>query len=91
MAITPLTVTPGAMQQLVSTPGVQLTTIPVTIPLINTAATVPITLQSQFWVEGHKQEQEDSKRVVEVKLDKEKTEGSQEEDTQGEDDTQRSH
>ena len=43
-----------------------------------------------MWVEGHEAEQEDSERVVEVKLDKEETEGSQEENTQGEDDTQRS-
>ena len=90
MAITPITVTAGVMQQLMSIPGVYLTTIPVTILLTSTAATVPITLQSQFWVEGHQPEQEDSERVVEVELDKEDTDGLQEENTQGEDDTQSS-
>ena len=76
ITVTPLTVMAWVMQQLVRTPEFQLTTIPVTIPLTSTAATVPVTLQSQLWVEGHKQEQEDHERVVEVKRNKEETEGS---------------
>ena len=47
-------------------------------------------MQHQLWVEGHQLEQEDSERVVEVKLDKEEMEESQEENTQREDDTQSS-
>ena len=41
-AVTPLTVTAGTMQQLIETPGVQITTIPVTIPLTTTETTMVV-------------------------------------------------
>ena len=43
--VTPLNVTAGVMQQLISTPDVQVTTIPVTIPLMNTAGAEPLSFQ----------------------------------------------
>ena len=41
-AVTPLTVTAGTMQQLIETPGVQITMIPVTIPLSTTESTMVV-------------------------------------------------
>ena len=41
-AVTPLTVTAGTMQQLMETPGVQIMTIPVTIPLTTTETTMVV-------------------------------------------------
>ena len=41
-AVTPLTVTAGIMQQLIETPGVQITMIPVTIPLPTTKPTMVV-------------------------------------------------
>ena len=41
-AVSPLTVTAGTMQQLIETPGVQITTIPVTIPLSTTESTMVV-------------------------------------------------
>ena len=41
-AVTPLTVTAGTMQQLIETPGVQITTIPVVIPLSTTESTMVV-------------------------------------------------
>ena len=41
-AVTPLTVTTGTMQQLIETPGVQITMIPVTIPLPTTEHTMVV-------------------------------------------------
>ena len=81
MAVTPITVTAGVMQQLVSTPGVQVMTIPVTILLTSPAEATPITLQSQFWVEGHQPEGEVHEIVVEVELNQEQP-GTQGEKTQ---------
>ena len=43
-AITPLTVTAGTMQQLVETPGIQIMTIQVTIPL--TTAETPMVINT---------------------------------------------
>ena len=41
-AVSPLTVTAGTMQQLIETPGVQITTIPVMIPLSTTKSTMVV-------------------------------------------------
>ena len=41
-AVTLLTVTAGTMQQLIETPGVQITMIPVTIPLPTTKPTMVV-------------------------------------------------
>ena len=41
-AVTPLAVTAGIMQQLIETPGVQITTIPVMIPLSTTEFTMVV-------------------------------------------------
>ena len=74
-AVTPMMVTAwGVMHQLVSTPGIQVTTIPITIPLTTVMEDAPITLQSHLWVEGHQPEREDSERVVEVELNQEQSE-----------------
>ena len=65
-AVTPITVTAGEMQQLISTPGVQVTTIPVMIPGTSVAEATPIDIQSQFWVEGHQPDNEE--KVLEMEL-----------------------
>ena len=70
-AVTPMTVMVGEMQQLVSTPGIQVTTIPITIPLTSVMGTAPVTFQSQLWLEGQQLEADDKERVVEMELDKE--------------------
>ena len=51
-AVTPMTVMVGEMQQLISTSGIQVTTIPVAIPLASVTETAPISIQSQLWIEG---------------------------------------
>ena len=86
-AVTPVMVTAGVMHQLVSTPGIQVTTIPITIPLTTVTEAAPITLQSHLWVKGHQPEREDSERVVEVELDQEQSK-SQGEDPRKEGDMQ---
>ena len=49
-AVIPMTVMAGGMQQLISTPGIQVTTILFTIPLMGVIGTVPVTFQ--LWLEG---------------------------------------
>ena len=87
----PITVTAGEMHQLVSTPRVQLTTIPITIPVTSIAGAPSVDIQSQLWVEGRLPDEEE--RVVEVELDQEQEdpqeEDSQEEVSQEEDEVQR--
>ena len=51
-AVMPMTVMVGEMQQLLSSLGIQVTTIPITIPLTSVMGTVPATFQSQLWLEG---------------------------------------
>ena len=80
-AVMPITVMAGDMHQLISTPGVQVTTIPITIPVTNIAGAPSLDVQSQLWVEGRQPEEEE--RVVEMELDQE-----QEEDPQEEEDSQ---
>ena len=92
-AVTPITVMAGEMHQLISTPGVQVTTIPITILVTSIAGVPSIDVQSQLWVEGHQPNEEE--RVVEMELDQEQEEDpqeevdSQEEVPQGEDEVQR--
>ena len=86
-AVTPMTVTVGEMQQLISTSGIQVTTIPITIPLASVAETAPITIQSQLWLEGQQPKADNEERVVEMELDKEQEdlqeeEGGTQEDSQ---------
>ena len=78
-AVTPVTVIAGVMHQLVSTPGIQMTTIPITIPLTTVMEAALMTLQSHLWVKGHQPEREDSKRVMEVELNQEQSESQGEE------------
>ena len=80
-AVMPITVMAGEMHQLIRTPGVQVTTIPITIPVTSIAGVPSIDVQSQLWVEGCQPDEEE--RVVEMELDQE-----QEEDPQEEEDTQ---
>ena len=70
-AVTSMTVTAGEMQQLISTPGIQVTTIPITIPLASVMEVASISIQSQLWIEGQQPEADNEERVVEVELDKE--------------------
>ena len=77
-AVTPIMVMAGEMHQLINTPGVQVTTIPVTIPVTSAAEMAPFTIQSQLWLEGHQPKIYDEERVVEMELDVEQ-EDSQEE------------
>ena len=81
-AVTPITVTAGEMQQLISTPGMQVTTFPITIPVTSIAEVPSIDVQSQLWVKGHQPDEEE--RIVEMELDQE-----QEEDPQEEEDSQK--
>ena len=92
-AVTPMMVTARVMHQLVSTLGVQVTTIPITIPLTTVMETAPITLQSHLWVKGPQPKREDNERVVEVELNQEQSkswgeeprkEGDMQEDSQKE-------
>ena len=80
-AVMPTTVMAGEMHQLISTPGVQVTTIPITILVTSIAGAPSVYVQSQLWVEGHQSDEEE--RVVEMELDQE-----QEEDPQEEEDSQ---
>ena len=68
-AVMPITVMAGDMHQLISTPGVQVTTIPITILVTNIAGAPSLDVQSQLWVEGRQPEEEE--RVVEMELDQE--------------------
>ena len=77
-AVTPIMVTAGEMHQLINTPGVQVTTIPVIIPVTSAAKMAPFTIQSQLWLEGHQPKVGNEERVVEIELDVEQ-EDSQEE------------
>ena len=82
-AVTPMTVTAGKMQQLISTPGIQVTTIHITILLASVVEMAPISIQSQLWLEGQQSEADDEERVVEVELDKKQGDLQEEEgDTQ---------
>ena len=58
-AVTSITVTAEEMHQLINTPGVQATTIPVTIPVPSAAKMAPFTIQSQLWLEGHQPKVDD--------------------------------
>ena len=81
-AVTPIMVMAGEMHQLINTPGVQVTTIPVTIPVTSAAKTAPFTIQSQLWLEGHQPKVDDEERMVEMELDAEQ-EDSQEKRREG--------
>ena len=73
--VMPITVTTGEMHQFISTLGVQVTTIPITIPVISIAEAPPIDVQSQLWIKGCQPEEE---RIVEMELDPEQKENPQE-------------
>ena len=80
-AVMPITVMAEEMHQLISTLGVQVTTILITILVKSIAEVSSIDDQSQLWVEGHQPDEEET--VVEMELDQE-----QEEDPQEEEDSQ---
>ena len=63
-AVTPITVTAGEMHQLISTPGVQVTTIPITIPVTSIPEALSIDVQSQLWIKGCQLDEEE--RIVEM-------------------------
>ena len=92
-AVMPITVTVGEMYQLISTPGIQVTTIPITIPVTGIAEAPSINVQSQLWIKGYQPEEEE--RIVEMELDQEqeedpqKGESSHKEVPQEEDEVQR--
>ena len=46
--VTPITVTAGEMHQLISTPGVQVTAIPITLPVTSIAGAPSVDIQSQL-------------------------------------------
>ena len=74
--VMPITVTVGEMYQLISTLGVQVTTIPITIPVTSITEVPSIDVQSQLWVKGHHPDEEE--RIVEMELDQEQDEDPQE-------------
>ena len=74
--VMPITVMAGEMHQLISTPGVQVTSIPITIPVTSIAEAPSIDVQSQLWIKGHQPEEEE--RIVEMELDQEQEEDPQE-------------
>ena len=84
-AVTPMMVMAGEMQQLVSTLGIQVTTIPITIPLMSGMGTAPVTFQSQLWLEGHQPKADNEERVVEMELDQEQGDSQEEEGSTQED------
>ena len=71
-----ITVMAAEMHQLISTPGVQVTTIPITIPVTSIAEAPSINVQSQLWVKRHQPDEEE--RIVEMELDQEQEEDPQE-------------
>ena len=75
--VMPITVILGEMHQLISTLGVQVTTIPITILVTSIAGAPSVDVQSQLWVEGCQPDEEE--RVVETELDQEQEEDPQEE------------
>ena len=74
--VMPVTVMAGEMHQLISTPGVQVTSIPITIPVTSIAEAPSIDVQSQLWIKGHQPDEEE--RIVEMELDQEQEEDPQE-------------
>ena len=81
-AVTPITVTAGEIHQLINTPGVQVTTIPVTIPVTSAAEMASFTIQSQLWLEGHQPKVDDEERVVEMELDVEQEDSQEEKESE---------
>ena len=81
-AVTPITVTAGEMHQLINTPGVQVTTIPVTISVTSAAEMAPFTIQSQLWLEGHQPKVDDEEGVVEMELDVEQEDSQEEKESE---------
>ena len=92
-AVSPITIISSTLHQLITTLGVQIATIPVSIPLDagQSLKEGPITYQSHLWMEGHfpcEGEDDSQERIVELELDKEvetQSEGHDEsqESTQG--------
>ena len=74
-AVMPITVTVGEMHQLISMPRIQVTTIPITIPVTGITEAPSIDVQSQLWIKGHQPEEEE--RIVEMELDQEQEEDPQ--------------
>ena len=81
-AVTPIMVTAGEMHQLINTPGVQVTTIPVTIPVTSAAEMAPFTIQSQLWLAGHQPKVDDAEGVVEMELDVEQEDSQEEKESE---------
>ena len=67
------------MHHLINTPGVQVTTIPVPIPVTSAAEMAPFTIQSQLWLEGHQPKVDDEEKVVEMELDAEQEDSQEKE------------
>ena len=70
------------MHQLVSTSGVQVTTIPIMIPATSVAGAPSINAQSLLWFGGC--QPDDEERIVEMKLDQEADNSQKEDDSQEE-------